>query len=225
MTNAGQVMSIILMLMGSFYLAMPLTAAATTFYTVHMIYEEKRKQAAQDKQQPPCTENNNSTTASNSSNNKPFTSTTTTAATTADTSPALYGDFLDRKLQKRVNLLLGDLFLLQSALAEFHKDLHQTSTEYDDDAYIQHSGSKKHAYVEINNRKIPILKKLHSSSSSSSNITTTTNTTTPMPGQKRKSELLHQLQSMVLKIDTTLAQSEEDILRLVVLHHKLRKNF
>ena len=213
------------MLMGSFYLAMPLTAAATTFYTVHMIYEEKRKQAAQDKQQPSCAENNNSTTGSNSSNNKPFTSTTTTTgATTADTSPALYGDFLDRKLQKRVNLLLGELFLLQSALAEFHKDLHQTSTEYDDDAYIQHSGSKKHAYVEINNRKIPILKKLHSSSSSS-NINTTTSTTTPMPGQKRKSELLQQLQSIVLKIDTTLAQSEEDILRLVVLHHKLRKNF
>lgn len=35
MTNGGQLMGIFLMLFGTFYMAMPLTAAATTFYNVH----------------------------------------------------------------------------------------------------------------------------------------------------------------------------------------------
>jgi hypothetical protein len=40
-TNGGQVMSIFLMVAGTFYMAMPLTAAATTFYNVHERYLEK----------------------------------------------------------------------------------------------------------------------------------------------------------------------------------------
>lgn len=41
-TNLGQVMSIVLMLFGAIYLAMPLTAAATTFYAVHEAYNAQR---------------------------------------------------------------------------------------------------------------------------------------------------------------------------------------
>eukprot|EP00602_Paraphysomonas_sp_CaronLab_P010717 CAMPEP_0185039296 /NCGR_PEP_ID=MMETSP1103-20130426/36005_1 /TAXON_ID=36769 /ORGANISM="Paraphysomonas bandaiensis, Strain Caron Lab Isolate" /LENGTH=1209 /DNA_ID=CAMNT_0027578127 /DNA_START=65 /DNA_END=3694 /DNA_ORIENTATION=- len=41
-TNIGQVMSIFLMLFGAFYLAMPLTVAANTFWDVHQLYLEKQ---------------------------------------------------------------------------------------------------------------------------------------------------------------------------------------
>jgi hypothetical protein len=37
-TNVGQVMAIFLMMAGTFYMAMPLTAAASTFYNVHEWY-------------------------------------------------------------------------------------------------------------------------------------------------------------------------------------------
>jgi len=40
-TNVGQVMAIFLMISGTFYMSMPLTAAASTFYSVHTSYEEK----------------------------------------------------------------------------------------------------------------------------------------------------------------------------------------
>ncbi len=40
-TNIGQVMSIFLMIAGSFYMSMPLTAAASTFYQVHERYQIK----------------------------------------------------------------------------------------------------------------------------------------------------------------------------------------
>jgi hypothetical protein len=45
-TNGGQVMSIFLMLSGTFYMAMPLTAAASTFYAVHEQEKEKTHDAA-----------------------------------------------------------------------------------------------------------------------------------------------------------------------------------
>ncbi len=45
-TNGGQVMAIFLMLSGTFYMAMPLTAAASTFYTVHEQEKEKALEAA-----------------------------------------------------------------------------------------------------------------------------------------------------------------------------------
>lgn len=39
-TDAGQLVAIFLMIAGQFYMAMPLTAAATTFYTIHEQYTE-----------------------------------------------------------------------------------------------------------------------------------------------------------------------------------------
>lgn len=39
-TNSGQVMSILLMILGTFYMAMPLTVAASTFYQVHEQFME-----------------------------------------------------------------------------------------------------------------------------------------------------------------------------------------
>lgn len=44
-TNAGQVMAIFLMLSGSMYMAMPLTAAASTFYDVHQKYNQAAKRS------------------------------------------------------------------------------------------------------------------------------------------------------------------------------------
>jgi hypothetical protein len=40
-TDMGKFMAIFLLISGTFYLAMPLTAAATTFYNVHETYEDK----------------------------------------------------------------------------------------------------------------------------------------------------------------------------------------
>lgn len=42
-TNLGQLISIVLMLFGAFYLAMPLTVAAATFWSVHQAYVEGTK--------------------------------------------------------------------------------------------------------------------------------------------------------------------------------------
>ncbi len=42
-TNLGQLFSIVLMLFGAIYLAMPLTVAAATFWSVHQAYTEGKK--------------------------------------------------------------------------------------------------------------------------------------------------------------------------------------
>jgi hypothetical protein len=229
-TNAGQVMSIILMLMGSFYLAMPLTAAASTFYTVHQIYNEKKtKTASQDKKAAALQ------AAQRKSSLKDVLAAAAAANATAEATVALpasapaviYGDFLDKKLQKRVNLLLGELFLLQSALQEFYQDLHKTSTDYtsEDNSGLDNNhqsksnsaGRKTEGFVEVNNRKVPVLQRLRGAGVNSAKGAE--------PGRDNKSDLLQQLQGIVSKLDGLLTGAEEDILRIVVLHHKLRKNF
>ena len=50
-TNLGQLISIILMLFGAIYLAMPLTVAAATFWSVHQAYVDgnKKKQIKEKK--------------------------------------------------------------------------------------------------------------------------------------------------------------------------------
>jgi hypothetical protein len=225
-TNAGQVMSIILMLMGSFYLAMPLTAAASTFYTVHQIYNEKKtKTASQDKKAAALQAAQRKTSlkdvlaAAAAAN--------ATVALPASAPAVIYGDFLDKKLQKRVNLLLGELFLLQSALQDFYQDLHKTSTDYtsednggpDNNHQSKSSGAgrKTEGFVEVNNRKVPVLQRLRGAGVNSAKGAE--------PGRDNKSDLLQQLQGIVSKLDGLLTGAEEDILRIVVLHHKLRKNF
>jgi hypothetical protein len=229
-TNAGQIMSIILMLMGSFYLAMPLTAAASTFYTVHQIYNEKKtKTASQDKKAAALQ------AAQRKTSLKDVLAAAAAANATAEATVALpasapaviYGDFLDKKLQKRVNLLLGELFLLQSALQDFYQDLHKTSTDYtsEDNGGLDNNhqsksnsaGRKTEGFVEVNNRKVPILQRLRGAGVNSAKGVE--------PGRENKSDLLQQLQGIVSKLDGLLTGAEEDILRIVVLHHKLRKNF
>lgn len=68
--------------------------------------------------------------------------------------------------------------------------------------------------MEINNRKIPILQKLR---------------TAGLIGQNKenvsKSPLLQQMKNIIAKLEKLLSNSEDDIVRVVVLHHKLRKNF
>jgi hypothetical protein len=230
-TNAGQVMSIILMLMGSFYLAMPLTAAASTFYTVHQIYNEKKtKTASQDKKAAALQ------AAQRKTSLKDVLAAAAAANATAEATVALpasapaviYGDLLDKKLQKRVNLLLGELFLLQSALQDFYQDLHKTSTDYTSEDHgglnnnnhqskSNSAGRKTEGFVEVNNRKVPILQRLRGAGVNSAKGAE--------PGRENKSDLLQQLQGIVSKLDGLLTGAEEDILRIVVLHHKLRKNF
>ena len=148
-TNAGQVMSIILMLMGSFYLAMPLTAAASTFYTVHQIYNEKKsKSETEDKLR------------ANGGAAKPATTATTSttpaaAAVPAAPTPTLYGDYLDKRLQKRITLLLGELFLTQTGLQDFYYDMHKASTEGFESGDGSGVSGKNKGFVEVNSRKVP----------------------------------------------------------------------
>lgn len=75
-------------------------------------------------------------------------------------------------------------------------------------------GSQRAGFVEINNRKIPVLQKLR---------------TAGLIGQNKenvsKSPLLQQMRNIVARLEKVLTNSEDDIVRVVVLHHKLRKNF
>lgn len=242
-TNAGQVMTILLMLMGTFYLAMPLTAAASTFYMVHELYNEKRKQESEEVQvnagvrkpsRPDLSVegNKNITPFSGASANGGGAGGSVGASAGAGSATtdngALYGDFLDRKLQKRVNMLLGELFIMHTVVADFHAELHKTSTDYNDDRQLEEQGVKRQSFVEINNRKIPVLKRLRNASaigSAGKGNSANNNNNSNNRSSKHKSALLKHMESIILKLDTLLSTSEEDILRVVVLHHKVRKNF
>ena len=132
----------------------------------------------------------------------------------ADAPVVIYGDYLDRKLQKRVQNLIGEIALLQTSIVEFYTDLHKTSNDYNNDDAIAQQGNQRAGFVEINNRKIPVLQKLRAAG---------------LIGKDKenasKSYLLMQMQTIINKLENTLTKGEEDILRVVVLHHKLRKNF
>lgn len=134
----------------------------------------------------------------------------------ADAPVVIYGDYLDRKLQKRVQNLIGEIALLQTSIVEFYTDLHKTSNDYNNDDAIAQQGNQRAGFVEINNRKIPVLQKLRAAG---------------LIGKDKdkenasKSHLLMQMQTIINKLENTLTKGEEDILRVVVLHHKLRKNF
>lgn len=223
-TNAGQVMTIILMLMGTFYLAMPLTAAASTFYTVHELYNEKRKKETEEvaagtgirKPSKP------DLSAPENQNNTPFGGVAGKGLVRTDNAAGtIYGDFLDRKLEKRVNTLLKELSIVQSTINDFYGELHKTSTDYNDDRHHEEQGVKRQSFVEINNRKIPVLKRLRSTST----VTMDTANDGSSKNIVQKSVLLKQMQGIIVKLDAMLTSAEEDVLRVVVLHHKMRKNF
>ena len=135
-----------------------------------------------------------------------------------DAPVVIYGDYLDRKLQKRVQILIGEIALLQTSIVEFYADLHKTSNDYNNDDALALQGNQRAGFVEINNRKIPVLQKLRAAG---------------LIGKDKdkdkenanKSHLLMQMQTIINKLENTLSKGEEDILRVVVLHHKLRKNF
>ena len=246
-TNAGQIMTIVLMLTGTFYLAMPLTAAASTFYGIHEAYYEKQKAAKISAAAGAAAAVVNGS-GSNGANHTPFAtgagagagsgansnnSNGLTTTTTALVNPASYGDYLDRRLQKRVTVMLGELFLLQSAISDFFTDLQQVSSDFNDERHIKEQGLERNGYLEVNNRKMPVLKKITSSfeskphtaelaSSAADNNSNNNNNNAP-GGQK--SAMLKQLQKILAKLDGLLSGSEDDVLRVVVLHHKLRKNF
>lgn len=203
-------MSIILMLMGTFYLSMPLTAAASTFYNVHQTYNEKRhKNESLDKPPPPA------------ENKTPFggASAPTPPPVPVNAPAVIYGDHLDKKLEKRINLLLGELVITQGKLQDFYQDLHKTATEFEIDPEPGKLGD-----VVVNNRKIPALK-MRSAAASNTPGGGSSKTRRGSAGKETKSALLQQMQELLSKLENALTQSEEDILRVVVLHHKLRKNF
>lgn len=52
-TNAGLVMAVFLMLFGSMYMAMPLTAAASVFYVIHESYNENKQRRKNNGKDPP----------------------------------------------------------------------------------------------------------------------------------------------------------------------------
>jgi hypothetical protein len=205
-------MSIILMLMGSFYLSMPLTAAASTFYNVHQIYNAKKaKSEIQDKSPPPP------------ENKTPFAGLAApTPPPVAANAPAIiYGDHLDKKLERRINLLLAELVITQGKLQDFYQDLHKTATEFDID-----SDPGKFGDVVVNNRKIPALKMRCAAVGGAGGGNNSSNKgRRDSGGKEAKSALLQQMQELLGKLESALTQSEEDILRIVVLHHKIRKNF
>jgi hypothetical protein len=293
-TNAGQVMTIILMLMGSFYLAMPLTAAASTFYRVHESYNEKRKRnaaaAAEAKEKEQLRHQlvlqaavafaaTNIGGAGAGANAKG----TGTAGAVAGASsgagggvagirghhhaitPAssvgggnkgkgdlphanapvvIYGDYLDRKLQKRITTLMGELYILQSKVSSFYWELQtDTATFVELDSHglayphpplhnfvphgmqqhHQHGAGGSHkfssagdgspkAFVEVNKRNVPVLKHLLNASVGNNNT-------------ENKSALLKQMNALIQKLEGLLTHGEEDVLRVVVLHHKLRRNY
>jgi hypothetical protein len=142
------------------------------------------------------------------------------AAPVAPDAPvAIYGDYLDRKLQKRISNLLTELSKLHISVTEFYADLHKTSGEFNSDQSIHAQGAQRAGFVEINNRQIPVLQRLRTAGLIGNKNDGTGN------NNIGKSPLLSQMRNIVAKLEAVLSMSEEDILRVVVLHHKLRKNF
>eukprot|EP01032_Pedospumella_encystans_P017450 gene17450-19885_t len=162
-TNAGQVMTIILMLVGQFYMAMPLTAAASTFYSVHEIYNAKRAKISDERNKAEAGKTGNkddmgniiAVTAGAAAVVAGNTTVLNAPPPAADAPVVIYGDYLDRKLQKRVQNLIGEIALLQTSIVEFYTDLHKTSSDYNNDDAIAQQGNQRAGFVEINNRKIP----------------------------------------------------------------------
>ena len=221
-TNAGQMMTIILMLMGIFYMAMPLTASATTFYRVHEEYQNKNKlledaqvtaqESVDQKKTDPVPQQRgnkvgpdlrNATVGNSSSNDAAKGGLQQVAA-----SKALPGDKLERRLKKRMELFLNEVYLTHAAMVDLFKDLHATSSQFDDDNNDEENEiveqHRSMGVVTINGAVIPVLRSVNSS--------------------RLSSPLLERVLRLVDKADSLLTGSEDDIVRVVVLQHKLSKS-
>lgn len=235
-TNAGQMMTIVLMLMGIFYMAMPLTASATTFYKVHEEYQDKYKSlettataaaAASSKKKAAGSSSSSKVCPDNSSptlsGGDPDDAKQVTGQQVTAESPKMMvmmmvmpGDKLERRLKKRMELFLNELYLTHAAMCDLFKDLHAKSSQFDDekddgddDEDNEYGSSSSRVMVRINGAHVPVLRSLRSSSSST----------------EASSPLLQRVLMLVDKADALLTGSEDDIVRVVVLHHKLSKSF
>jgi len=218
-TNAGQMMTIVLMLMGIFYMAMPLTASATTFYKVHEEYQDKYKllESAQTSTQEVIQktdvqpQGNKVLSESSSPPGQNFDAKGDSKQITAEGPKGIPGDKLERRLKKRLELFLNELYLTHAAMLDLFKDLHAKSSQFDDaDEEQQQEDDDEHEYrspgvVKINGTHVPVLRSLSSST--------------------QASPLLERVLRLVDRADSLLTGSEDDIVRVVVLHHKLSKSF
>lgn len=226
-TNAGQMMTIVLMLMGIFYMAMPLTASATTFYKVHEEHQNKYKlletaktstqESTQKKTMKKAVgskvgpDNPSPSLSGGCSDDVQGDSKQVTEKQVTTESPKMMipGDKLERRLKKRLELFLNELYLTHAAMCDLFKDLHAMSSQFEDDDEEDDepgSSSSSSGVVRINGAHVPVLRSLSSSSSISS-------------------PLLGRVLRLVDKADALLTGSEDDIVRVVVLHHKLNKSF
>jgi hypothetical protein len=227
-TNAGQMMTIVLMLMGIFYMAMPLTASATTFYKVHEEHQNKYKlletakisstqESTQKKKMKAVGSkvgpDNPSPTMSGGCSDDALVLqgdskqvTEKQQVTTESPKMMIPGDKLERRLKKRLELFLNELYLTHAAMCDLFKDLHAMSSQFEDDDEEDDEPGSSSGVVRINGAHVPVLRSLSSSSSISS-------------------PLLGRVLRLVDKADALLTGSEDDIVRVVVLHHKLNKSF
>ncbi len=115
-------MSIFLMIAGTFYMAMPLTAAASTFYQVHEKYQIKHhsNEVAPAKEEPADDkadgENKQSETVALPSHH-------------ANNSPALFEDLLDMRIRLNIKSALADLFTSSSSINETFKEMQEPAAD------------------------------------------------------------------------------------------------
>jgi len=226
-TNAGQMMTIVLMLMGIFYMAMPLTASATTFYKVHEEHQSKYKLLEASTEESTQKKKKMKAVGSKVAPDNPSPNlsggcsddvqqgdskqvTEKQQVTTESPKMIIPGDKLERRLKKRLELFLNELYLTHAAMCDLFKDLHAISSQFEDDYEEDDvkpgSSSSSSGVVRINGAHVPVLRSLSSSSTISS-------------------PLLGRVLRLVDKADALLTGSEDDIVRVVVLHHKLNKSF
>ncbi len=142
-TNIGQVMAIFLMISGTFYMAMPLTAAASTFYQVHEKYQIKHRNVevapVEDKK-----EEANRTPAV-------FASVPGTSAINS----AAFEDIMDVRLRMSIKALLAELFMSSSAVTETFKEMQEPLPEsHGGHQVAKHSSRKQSTLLKNINRQI-----------------------------------------------------------------------
>mmetsp|Transcript_3920 Transcript_3920/g.8935 ORF Transcript_3920/g.8935 Transcript_3920/m.8935 type:complete len:364 (+) Transcript_3920:88-1179(+) len=134
-TNAGRMMSIMLMLLGSFYLAMPLTAVGSTFFAMHQEYQKKKDAGGGEAAQSILSQSGDSlprspTPASASASSRVTFSTAAmllnsnkhTTAKECEKTPSL-GDELDRKMLRKIDFLLLELAQIGRELGTLYGEL------------------------------------------------------------------------------------------------------
>jgi hypothetical protein len=188
-------MGIFMMIAGQFYMAMPLTAAATTFYQVHSVYEEDNEQI---KANEDAAKNGGNIENDTANNNNDTTTTATATETTATIQPVL-----DTRLQMSIRHIIRHIRSFEYSLHEILQLLHAAPPMvYDENRMLE---EKQHSKGQ---------QKYHKNHATT---TTTTNPLTILITIKKK------IATLCKDLEDCLHGSERDLVDMLYRYHQLLK--